>query len=333
MFFASLVRAALIFMLLSIATLAGCSGGADQSSLEQPTGSAPPAPQPPPPTNTVSESDVVFGTGLLKNGSKSLLLDIYQPDDPCTDKRPFVVGIHGGGFVGGSKSGAVWVDIMEAISQKGFVALSIDYRLIGDEPVVSAEFQPVLDALNEEADRLGVPSGERVLLNAVAAATEDAVTALRWARDNSNERCLDIDRFALWGASAGAITALHVAHGTDEYFIDHPAPVVVVDYWGRMYLNGLLDAEHAPLLIIHGTSDDTLNYEETAVVLAEEAEAIGLPHSFYTIENGPHGFASVSADAVQINGQDPLEFTIDFIEDHLAGNAPAYENQTIVHGN
>ncbi|MEM6900853.1 MAG: alpha/beta hydrolase fold domain-containing protein [Pseudomonadota bacterium] len=332
-----LKRLVLGIIILSSA-ITGCSDGSGSApSVSEVTATSPPQPASPPPpvppvttaTNVESETDISYGNGLVLGSSLTLLLDIYQPDDACVEPRPFVVGIHGGGFVGGSKSDGSWVANMDAIVAEGFAGISIDYRLVGDRPLVSAEFQPVLDDLNAEADRLGLTDRQREVLNAAVAAIEDTVAALKWARSNAQRRCLDMDRFAIWGSSAGAITALHVAHGLDEYFISRPEPLVVIDYWGRLLLDGLVDADGPPFMIIHGTEDNSQVYEETAVVLAAEAEAEGLPFSFYTIEGGPHGFRNVDPNFVQINGEDARDVTLDFISDHLLGQTPIYEVQTI----
>ena len=312
-----------------------CSGGGGSSSTPvsppAPTVAVPPTPPAQPASNTLQEEelDIVYGTGLVTNSSVNLQLDLYQPSETCTEPRPFVIGIHGGGFTSGSRSVTPWVDNMRAVADRGFAGLSISYRLVGDSPVVSAEFQPVLDDFNRLADQHNLGQRQRDQLNAAVAAFEDTVTAIEWARENADERCLDPSRFALWGSSAGAITALHVAHALDDYFIDRPTPSVVVDYWGSLFLEGYIDADGPPIFILHGTADTTQVYTQTAVPLATEAEAAGLPFTFYTVENGPHGFGTADPSRVQINGQDPVDVTLDFIAAHLQGGTPLYEVQTV----
>ncbi|MEL6861894.1 MAG: hypothetical protein AAGL11_08650 [Pseudomonadota bacterium] len=306
--------------------LSACSGGGGSSPAPiQPVTTAPPPSTPS--SSLTSETDVVYGTGLVTNSSVNLLLDIYQPSDTCPAPRPFVIGIHGGGFIGGSKSDSNWVQVMQAVNNRGYAGISIDYRLVGDSPLVSAEFQPVLDDLL--AGAVGLSQSQLDQLNAAVSAFEDAVTAIEWARDNADTRCLDIDRFAIWGSSAGAITALHVAHALDDFFIDRPEPAVVVDYWGRLFFDNVIQADGPPLFILHGTDDATIDYSTTAVPLAAEATTAGLPFSFYTIENGPHGFGSIDPNRVQINGRDPLDVTLDFVIAHLTGGTPLYETQTV----
>lgn len=317
--------------LLSVSVAACSGGGGSAASTPAPTTISPPPPPPPAPapnpTSAATETDIAYGTGLLQGGSATLLLDIYQPDGGCAAPRPFILGIHGGGFIGGSKSQDNWIEIMEAVVERGYVGLSIDYRLAGDAPLVSAEFQPLLDDLISTANSLGASVNEDIL-NAAAAAFEDTVTALDWARDNAVQRCLDMDQFAIWGSSAGAVTALHVGQGLDEYFIDRPDPKVIINYWGRMLIDDQLDAAGPPIMIIHGTDDQTVSYAN-ALTLSNQAQAVGLPYSFYTIDDGPHGFSSIDPARVQINGQDPLEVTLDFIEDHFTGASPLYEVKTV----
>ena len=323
-------RRAQISLLTLSFLLSACSGGGGSSSTAQPVASPPPPPPPPVGTNLDSETNVIYGTGLTQNSSVNLELDIYQPEGDCSQRRPFVLGIHGGGFTGGSKSDSSWVSNMEAVVARGYAGLSIDYRLVGDQPVISAEFQPVLDDLDAEADRLNLTADQRAVLNASVAAFEDTVAALDWVRENADARCLDIDNFALWGSSAGAITGLHVGHALDDYFIDRPEPKVVIDYWGRLFLEGQVDATDPPFMIIHGTADSSQIYAQTALVLAAEADAVGLAYSFYTIQDGPHGFGAVNPNRIQINGQSPLEVTLDFIEAHLLDQPAVYEVQTII---
>ena len=93
--------------LATLSVLAGCSGGGGSTTAPAPP---PPVASPPPPpiTNLTTETAVIYGSGLTTSGAVNLLLDIYQPDGPCTTPRPFVVGIHGGGFTGGKKSASAW---------------------------------------------------------------------------------------------------------------------------------------------------------------------------------------------------------------------------------
>ncbi|MEN1728056.1 MAG: hypothetical protein AAGJ52_06410, partial [Pseudomonadota bacterium] len=60
---------------------------------------------------------IVYGTGAGQGGASSepLILDLYEPliDDPNVEALPVVILIHGGGFVGGSRSDSRLVTMAE----------------------------------------------------------------------------------------------------------------------------------------------------------------------------------------------------------------------------
>jgi len=309
---------------LASALLASCGGGGGGSSP-----STPPVAAPPPNPTPVSQTNVIYGSGLTDSGAINLLLDIYQPGGACTEPRPLVVGIHGGSFIGGSKSSSSWIEIASDLNERGYVVISIDYRLVGDEPDVSAEFEPLLDDFLDEAARQQVDAAGLLQINAAAAAVEDTVTALRWAQTNSATRCIDPDRIAMIGASAGAVTVLNTTYLLDPYGIDFPQPGVVVDLWGQIFLRGEIEANEAPMMIIHGTNDQTVVYGQ-ARLIQNEADAVGLPYSFYTVQDGGHGFSIMNRDRVQLDGMTLYDLMYDFIDDHLLGGTPTYEVRTVV---
>ena len=313
---------------LFLLILTACGGGGGSSpSGASPVSPPPPPPPPPPPVVTV-QSDLVYGSNLTQSGAKTLTLDLYQLDGTCDEPVPFVLGIHGGGFTGGSKTGGSWPSNLEAVAMRGYAGLSINYRLVSDEPVVSAEFQPLRDDLLAAADEIGLGDLQRAQANAAVAAFEDAVTALDWVNENADLYCLDRDRFALWGSSAGAYIALHVGHALNDYFIAHPEPLVVVDFWGALFAAEWLDTQGPPIMIVHGSDDLVVPYEN-ALNLSARAEETGLPYSFYTLDNVGHG-TNIKQPRPDLGGETIETITIDFIEAHLLGTQPLYEVKRLI---
>ena len=86
----------------------------------------------------VVESDIVYATGAVRSptvGEIDLHLDVYRPADANLPAlRPGFILIHGGGFTGGSKTNATMVALGNAYAARGYVAASISYRLVGDDP-------------------------------------------------------------------------------------------------------------------------------------------------------------------------------------------------------
>jgi triacylglycerol lipase len=120
--------------------------------------------------------DVAYGSDPLQK------LDLYVPEGKGA-KRPVLLFVHGGGFVGGDKHGPFYPDNITAWAAKqGMVGVNIDYRLAPKAPW--------------------------------PAAAEDLAAALRWVRANIAQHGGDPDRIILWGHSAGAN---HVAD-----YVSHP---------------------------------------------------------------------------------------------------------------
>ena len=60
------------------------------------------------------------------------MLDAYlPPDSDERDKRPVVVVMHGGGFVGGDKQQDSIVTYATELTMRGYAVVSINYRLTG----------------------------------------------------------------------------------------------------------------------------------------------------------------------------------------------------------
>ncbi|MEO0699224.1 MAG: alpha/beta hydrolase, partial [Pseudomonadota bacterium] len=289
-----------------------------------PTPTSTPTPTPTPtPTSAGSGQkitlDIEYAQGATSDGSIPLLLDLYEPDEPCTANRPIVLFVHGGGFTSGDKDSGNARFRAEQMNARGFNFVSINYRLDPDNPVPSAPFVAVLDDML--ADGFGDPSDPR--LDAIAAAFEDTVAALNFLRDNANTYCTDTSRIAYWGSSAGAFTSLQVAYGLDQFGIDRPEPSVVIDYWGALIRPTDLDVAEAPFLVIHGTQDNTVDYQN-AVDLTNQAQTVGVSHAFYTVVGAGHGGRATGIDVNEVDGQTLHERTFDFVEAHLTGGTPIY---------
>mgnify|MGYP000031596258 CR=1 FL=1 len=301
--------------MLSSLLFAACGGGG---------GGTPPAPPPPPPPAPQSQFDVVYGSGLTNGGSKALTLDLYQSGAPCTQARPFVMLIHGGGFTGGDKAIGRWPSYAEEMTDRGYVALSINYRLQGDQPLPSAEFTPIRDGILAALEAQNDPEALS-LANTISSAFEDTVRSLRWVEENAGTHCIDPSTFALWGGSAGSYIALAVAYGMDDFSIAVTKPKVVIDEWGSLIIPNAMTDSDPPLFILHGQNDTVVPYD-LALQLQQEADAVGLPYSFYTVSNGGHGFDTriVTVDDVPI-----FELEARFIDAHFSGANAEYETRTI----
>ncbi len=272
------------------------------------------------------EKDVVYAQGMTERGSIPLHMDLYRTGDTCEALKPLVLIIHGGAFVRGSKQSNGWNARAEDAARRGYIAAAINYRLIPDEPVISEEFESVwADLYEAKAD---LPSNTRpldVYARGVTAAIEDTVAALRFLQADSPEhRCIDMSRIGIWGGSAGAIIAAHVAYGLDPYEISYPDVDVVISYWGMSFIRGQIQSEDAPIFLLHGRADDRVSVQG-GLDLKAEADAVGVGAALYIVERARHGYSGIALQSQDqsVRGQTLLDLTLNFLDGHLKTQAPA----------
>lgn len=124
-------------------------------------------------------TDVAIRFGEV--AGRELSLDVYSP--PQRERlRPAVLLIHGGGFVGGSRTDADIVAAARHLAQAGYIAFAIDYRLVD-----LAQRGPAWPAPLDDVQR-----------------------AVRWVRAHAPTYGVDPARIGAYGISAGAGLAAHL---------------------------------------------------------------------------------------------------------------------------
>ena len=174
-----------------------------------------------------------YGTGIVGHPAapreRDLLLDVYAPGG-VADRRPALVMAFGGALHRGSREH----DRMDAEGQRnttiaeycarfaarGYVAFSIDYRLIpedphpGDTPLIANDRGMPHARVNHVRKLMGLPPvTTEQLIGGSEAACDDMEKAIAFVRANAASLGIDAGRLALGGFSAGARTALMVAYG------------------------------------------------------------------------------------------------------------------------
>ena len=154
-------------------------------------------------------TDVRYATApdLVTGAPRDLTLDWFEPHGDSSSSRPVVVWIHGGGFRVGTK--AATTEVADAYARRGYVTLSINYRLDPGNRCQDVQDGKITDPAQQDLERARC---ER----AIIAAQHDAQGAIRWARGNAAALGIDRARIAVAGFSAGAVTAVHVAQRSED---------------------------------------------------------------------------------------------------------------------
>lgn len=197
-------------------------------------------------------------------------MDIYIADNDTVTNRPVVFYMHGGSFYGGDKSSADCIDFCTSMAKRGYVAISLNYRLTNQ----------VILFLSSKEHQYGT------VLQAVA----DAKAGIRYVKkDFATGNTLGVDTNAIYvgGYSAGAVLAIHLAY--IDNISDLPTSPTDVQslvttaiggdlegdagndgYSSKIYavysfagaINDLnwIDSNDEPLVSIQGDADGTVSY-------------------------------------------------------------------------
>ncbi len=254
-------------------------------------------------SNFTTTSNVVYGQNNSWTGAiTTLKLDVYQPTGDTETNRPLIIFVHGGSFIGGTKTDGDMVTMCQRFAKKGYVTASIDYRL-GN----------AFDSANA--------------VKAVVRAVQDLRAAVRFFykdKQTTDTYKIDTNNIFVGGSSAGAITALHLAYLNQECEVsDYLSQSTIADLGGlegtsgnpgysskvRGVLNGCgalaryswLEAGDVPVASVHGTNDVTVKYNRGIVnpgipiiyldgsrVIHERACAVGVENQFYTFHGAIH---------------------------------------------
>jgi acetyl esterase/lipase len=249
------------------------------------------------PAGIALDADVEYA----RNDGVPVHLDLYRPEK-AKGPLPVLVWVHGGGWIGGSKSPCPAAGMV----LRGYAVASVQYRLSGTAPF--------------------------------PAQIEDVKAAVRWIRANAKERGLDGGRIGAWGSSAGGhlVALLGTSGGAEELegsggnpressrvraVVDYCGPTDLLQFDGRgsriqagapgsliaTLLGGTLcdkkdlaakanpiayvTKDDPPFLIFHGDRDDVVPLHQSELLHAA-LEKAGVEVTLETLRGAGHGFGS-----------------------------------------
>jgi acetyl esterase/lipase len=257
----------LVTILVAAVLLGGCT-------VPRPPGDAPLRYRDTVFSGVTKSADIQYGTAPdLQGNPVALKLDLYHPTGDTVRRRPVIIWVHGGGFSAGDKdSGADWAT---AFARRGYVAISLGYRLLAPGPCGGTG--PVPD----------------YCYTAAYGAQHDAQAAVRFLRKNAGFLGVDPNRIAMAGESAGAVTSLLVGWRSDDPGTSgNPGPPsdirAAVSVAGGLPINDQIGSGDAPAFFFHGTSDPTVPFSWATSNVNAMAKA-GLVVGIHPFDGAGHG--------------------------------------------
>lgn len=240
------------------------------------------------------ELGLPYGQGLLEQGMQMpLQVDTYQPllcaANP-TEATPAIVLFPGGGY--GDKVAArdspPIVQMADGLARAGFAVFVAEHRpryWHGFQSVSETKTEEELDELRRRAAEGPYPP-ESAVQGLIAA--EDAFKLRQWIVAQAAAYQLDVARFGVIGPSSGASTALTMEYMGDNLALGQADMQALVDLWGDFYPHTDMQASESPLLVVIGTADQLVDYEETTDLMLRAAGE-GIEASRITMPGVVHG--------------------------------------------
>jgi len=206
--------------------------------------------------------NIKYGSNVSWTGTlQDLHVDIYQPANATTkSKNPFVLMIHGGTFLTGTKENLA--KMCRILADSGFVAASLEYRLGWNS-----------GSGNCNGDTLSNKM-------AVYRSLQDANAAMRFIVANASNYGIDPNYLFVGGNSAGAVIADNLAYITEAQaplfsptVYNALGPLTsatntltnkfaikgVASMWGALIDSNLIVPTNAvPMLFYHGSADQVI---------------------------------------------------------------------------
>ncbi len=262
-------------------------------------------------TDTIQRATVVYAI----KGTDTLKLDKYNVEDGKTGK-PCLLFVFGGGFLMGARDYKDYNSYFNEWAQKGYVVLSIDYRL-GLKKAFEARriVEKEAKEKGEDPPKIKPVQFLSTFDGAISMAVEDLFDATSYIVEHAVEWNINKDLIIASGSSAGAVTVLH-----GEYNICNHTELAqrlppgfnyagIISFAGAIFsMKGDIKwaSNPAPILLFHGDADRNVPYDNVRVKVLfiplkygffgskhidEQLDKMKVPHYFYSIENAAHEIA------------------------------------------
>ncbi len=269
-------------------------------------------------SSTQIASDVVYGTGMVdvttSPSSMNLTCDTYIPSGAGVPPLvPAIILVHGGAYIIGDKAsppaesspgsgdfGTTMGTYAPEFARRGYVAISINYRMILDDPdgtgllttggASLTGIVAVIQALISGSVTVPDAQVERAIEAAVADTGKayDYLVANKDAFLGSHGFSIDTSRIAVGGWSAGGFIAHDFAYAVPS----KPVRAVWSNSAGMENRSVFItNASQPPSIMFHGDADTIVNVSSTRD-FDTTLESIGVPHQYYEMVGDNHYYLS-----------------------------------------
>lgn len=249
---------------------------------------------------------ILSGTEVKKDiryntGERPLLLDIYYPQGDHSEALPCVVWIHGGSLTDPSLDKNY--DLVRwgaaRTAKKGYVSVSVDYRLVTERPL--------------------------------PAAIEDCAAAIRFLKSHAWEYGIDTARIAVVGESAGGYLAGMLSFTcntgifkTSEWSgMSNQIACGVLWYpairFHPFHMLNYISPDDIPVISIHGDNDDIVPIRMSHFI-QNKCKEKNLDFELHTIKGADHGFVNTKWDFDEMNRkytEQAIDITVAFLDKQL----------------
>jgi acetyl esterase/lipase len=262
-------------------------------------------------------SNIEYGTNVIGGGgSVSLTLDLYQPTGAgLPDQLPAIVFMHGGGFMSGSKTDSNMVAFANAFASRGYVAASINYRLLAQlPPPPGSPLVPNLARIPAwvpiELAIAGYSMDE--YQDTIAAAVEDEAMAVNWLVANAATYNIDSNQLAAGGYSAGAIGSLGLGAGIVDGVTSPDLKAVFSLAGGLFGSESVIDSSMPAVYFVHGDLDTVVPFSELAYMQTALGNA-GVPYESLIVPGADH-VSPLLGIAIEANQEAIYQFMVDHLQ-------------------
>lgn len=270
-------------------------------------------------------ADIPFSTIA---GYRPLTLDLYRPAK--SDKAlPLIVYIHGGGWMAGHtrQSGAFkdFTAVLADLSARGYVVASLEYRLSGEAPFPAAidDVRSAIRFLKANADRYGIDPARTAIWGGSAGGQLSALAALDCGHaptgtDKNNAGQSDCVQAAVgwYGVYDFATMPQAAIPRAENQYLDCAKGSCPADRVAAASPAAHVDPKDPPMLLIHGTDDQTVPVGQSRE-LAAKLEAAKVPVTLEIIPGVGHSWIGADAAATRAASLHALDLTFRFFDSQL----------------